>query len=69
MRKSEITRMTKETSIKLSIDLDGGESSINTGIGFFDHMLTAFAVHSGFSMVLSCKGDLNVDCHHTIEDV
>lgn len=63
-------RETKETNIELTVDLDGqGKNQIDTGVGFFDHMLTAFAVHSGFDLELSCKGDLNVDCHHTIEDI
>ncbi len=68
MRTSEITRETKETKIKLSLDLDGGEVDIKTGIGFFDHMLTALAFHGGFGITLRAEGDLNVDCHHTIED-
>ncbi len=69
MRRAEIERNTKETKIKLSVDLDGGEVSVDTGIGFFDHMLTAFAVHGGFGLSVECKGDLEVDCHHTVEDV
>ena len=69
MRKAVLERNTRETQIKLSLSLDGGEVKIDTGIGFFDHMLTAFAVHGGFGLVLECKGDLDVDCHHTIEDV
>lgn len=69
MRTAVIERNTKETKIKISLNLDGGEVSIDTGIGFFDHMLTAFAVHGGFGLAVSCDGDLNVDCHHTIEDV
>ncbi len=68
MRSSSITRKTKETDISLSLCLDGGDISVDTGIGFFDHMLTAFAVHAGFGLTVSVKGDLNVDCHHTIED-
>lgn len=69
-RKAEINRTTKETDIKITLDLDGsGNAEINTGIGFFDHMLTAFAVHGGFDLTVSCKGDLNVDGHHTVEDV
>ncbi len=69
-RKVEIKRVTKETEISLSIDLDGqGLSSIDSGIGFFDHMLTAFCLHGGFDMELRCKGDLLVDCHHSVEDV
>ena len=70
MRTCERTRETKETKIDLFLNLDGtGKAEIRTGIGFFDHMLTAFAVHSGFDLSLSCHGDLHVDCHHTIEDV
>ena len=70
MRTCQRTRETKETKIALSLNLDGtGKTEIQTGIGFFDHMLTAFAVHSGFDLTLSCSGDLQVDCHHTVEDV
>ena len=68
MRKAEIKRTTKETDIALTLDLAGGERSIDTGIGFFDHMLGSFAVHSGFGLTLTCKGDLEVDGHHTVED-
>lgn len=69
-RKSEIKRTTKETDISVSINLDGnGKAEISTGIGFFDHMLTAFCVHSRCDMNISCKGDVYVDCHHSIEDV
>ncbi len=68
MRTAELGRNTKETQIKISVDLDGGNVSINTGIGFFDHMLTAFAVHGGFGLNVEVHGDLEVDCHHTIED-
>ena len=68
MRKAEKNRATKETQISVSIDLDGGEVDINTGIGFFDHMLNAFAVHGGFGLKIKAKGDLYVDCHHTVED-
>lgn len=68
MRTSEISRNTKETQIKVSLDLDGGDADISTGIGFFDHMLTAFAVHGGFGLRVDVHGDLEVDCHHTIED-
>lgn len=69
MRTAEISRKTKETDITLSLNLDGGESDIRTGVGFFDHMLTAFAVHSGFGLQVKCIGDLEVDAHHTVEDV
>ena len=68
MRKAEITRKTKETEIELTLDLDGGTRSIETGIGFFDHMLDSFAVHAGFGLAVRCKGDLAVDGHHTVED-
>lgn len=69
LRKGSITRTTKETDINISVVLDGkGIADIFTGIGFFDHMLTALSVHSGISMTVKVKGDLYVDCHHTIED-
>ncbi|MCM1271803.1 MAG: imidazoleglycerol-phosphate dehydratase HisB [Ruminococcus flavefaciens] len=69
MRKAEIRRETNETDIYVSIQLDGkGIAEIDTGIGFFDHMLTALSVHSGISMKIKVKGDIHVDCHHTIED-
>ncbi|MCI9273524.1 MAG: imidazoleglycerol-phosphate dehydratase HisB [Clostridiales bacterium] len=68
MREAKIKRKTGETDIDLSICLDGGEITIDTGIGFFDHMLTAFAMHGGFGLSVKVKGDLEVDCHHTIED-
>lgn len=70
MRTSEITRKTKETDITVKMNLDGsGKADISTGIGFFDHMLTALAVHSGFDISVKATGDLNVDGHHTVEDV
>lgn len=70
MRKAEIKRETRETNIALSINLDGkGEKNINTGVGFFDHMLECFAVHGCFDLNVEAKGDLYVDDHHTIEDV
>ncbi|MDR0696481.1 MAG: imidazoleglycerol-phosphate dehydratase HisB [Christensenellaceae bacterium] len=70
MRLAELSRRTKETNIQLTLDLDGsGKIQVTTGIGFFDHMLTAFATHAGFDMALNVKGDLQVDCHHTVEDV
>lgn len=69
MRKAEITRKTTETDIKLSINLDGeGKSDIKTGNGFFDHMLTGFAKHGFFDLNVKVNGDLQVDCHHTVED-
>lgn len=64
-----VTRSTKETQITLSLNLEGGEVDIQTGIGFFDHMLNAFAFYGGFGLVLKAKGDLEVDGHHTVEDV
>lgn len=69
MRTATIQRKTKETDIYCELNLDGtGESEIDTGVGFFDHMLSAFARHGFFDLKLTCKGDLEVDCHHTIED-
>lgn len=68
-RSATITRTTKETDISLELSLDGsGKSSINTGIGFFDHLLDSFVRHGFFDMKLSVKGDLFVDSHHTVED-
>lgn len=72
MRVAEMKRKTRETDIflKLAVDRDGGfENKIDTKVGFFDHMLTALAVHSGMSLEVRCKGDLEVDAHHSIEDV
>ena len=69
MRTGTIERETKETQIKIYVALDGkGKADIDTGIGFFDHMLTALSVHSGISMTVKVKRDIHVDCHHTIED-
>ena len=68
MRAAEIHRKTNETDIELSLSLDGGARNISTGIGFFDHMLTALSVHGGLGLELRVKGDLEVDCHHTVED-
>lgn len=68
-RTAVITRTTKETDISAELNLDGtGKAEISTGIGFFDHMLTALTAHGGFDLKLSCKGDLNVDGHHSVED-
>ncbi len=70
MRKSSIERKTNETDIKLSLDIDGsGKSSIDTGNGFLDHMLTLFSRHGRFDLDISCKGDTEVDMHHTTEDI
>ena len=70
MRKSEIVRKTAETDIELSLCLDGrGKSSIETGCGFLDHLLTLFASHSRFDLCVKCVGDMNVDAHHTTEDI
>lgn len=68
-RTAEINRKTKETDIVVKLNLDGGDVKISTGIGFFNHMLTALGVHGGFGLEVSCKGDLHVDGHHTAEDV
>ena len=70
MRTSTIKRNTEETKIELTLNLDGkGESKIDTGCGFFDHMLTLFAKHSKIDLDVTCKGDINVDYHHTVEDI
>ena len=69
IRRAEIRRVTKETRIALSLKVDGaGKASIQTGIPFFDHMLTLFAKHAVVDLKLRCKGDLEVDAHHTVED-
>ena len=68
MRTSVVERNTKETQIKIELNLDGGEVKVDTGIGFFDHMLTAFGVHGGFGLNVKVTGDLDVDTHHTVED-
>jgi imidazoleglycerol-phosphate dehydratase len=69
-RRAVVERRTKETTIRLVLDLDGsGESEIATGIGFFDHMLTALAKHARFDLQVACRGDLHVDAHHTVEDI
>ena len=67
-RAATVVRQTKETNIELTLGLDGGEVVVDTGVGFFDHMLTALAVHGGFGLRLKAEGDWNVDCHHTVED-
>lgn len=69
-RTSEITRNTKETKVSVKLNLDGvGDSSISTGIGFFDHMLEQLAKHSLVDLEIKAEGDLSVDAHHTVEDV
>ena len=68
MRTSIVERNTKETQIKVELCLDGGAVEVSTGIGFFDHMRTAFGVHGGFGLKVTVKGDLEVDTHHTVED-
>ncbi|MCI5556088.1 imidazoleglycerol-phosphate dehydratase HisB [bacterium] len=68
-RTATVTRETRETRITATLGLDGtGKAELATGIGFFDHMLDGFARHGLFDLTLRCEGDLNVDCHHTIED-
>lgn len=70
MRTAEINRKTNETDISLKVSLDGtGKSEIASGCGFLDHMLTLFARHGRFDITLSCKGDTEVDYHHTVEDI
>ncbi len=70
MRSTELKRETKETQIQLKLNVDGsGAFTGSSGIGFFDHMLTAFAVHGGFDISLKMQGDLEVDGHHSVEDV
>ena len=70
MRSCEIARKTGETDISLALNLDGaGKSEINSGCGFLDHMLTLFAKHAGYDLRVKCKGDVEVDYHHTVEDV
>ena len=69
MRTAQLTRTTKETDIRLTLSLEGGPVEIHTGIGFFDHMLTAFTFYGGLGLEVYAKGDLEVDGHHTVEDV
>jgi len=70
IRKASVERKTKETEISVAINLDGtGECQVETGIGFFDHMLTHLAKHSLCDLAIKCKGDLAIDAHHTVEDV
>ncbi|HEU0094629.1 MAG TPA: imidazoleglycerol-phosphate dehydratase HisB [Vicinamibacteria bacterium] len=69
-RQGRVERKTRETDIRLVLDLDGsGRAKVSTGIGFFDHMLTALAKHGHFDVDVRCKGDLHVDAHHSVEDV
>ena len=68
-RRATIERTTNETQISVSVDLDGGGRDIDTGVGFFDHMLDQLARHSGIGMTIRAKGDLHIDDHHTVEDV
>ncbi|ELY45248.1 imidazoleglycerol-phosphate dehydratase HisB [Natronorubrum sulfidifaciens] len=69
-RVATVTRETTETSIECTVAIDGsGEADVNTGVGFFDHMLTAFAKHGLFDLTVDCDGDLEIDDHHTVEDV
>jgi imidazoleglycerol phosphate dehydratase HisB len=69
-RRAELRRTTKETDVELALDLDGGAAAdVETGIGFLDHLLTAFACHGRFGLRVRCRGDLHVDDHHTAEDV
>ena len=68
MRSGKAARCTRETDITVEVCLDGGRVEVSTGIGFFDHMLEAFAVHGGFGLTVQAKGDLQVDGHHTVED-
>jgi len=68
-RQGSAQRETTETTIQVSLNLDGtGKVDVDTGIGFFDHMLTAFAVHGRFDLTVRCKGDLHIDQHHSVED-
>lgn len=69
MRRAEIQRKTKETDIRLELCLDGGTVDIQTGLGFFDHMLDQIARHGGFGLTVKAKGDLQIDSHHLVEDV
>ncbi len=70
MRSAAVTRKTAETDVSVSLSIDGtGRAAIETGVGFFDHMLELFARHALFDLEVRCKGDLQVDAHHTVEDV
>ena len=67
-RYASMHRKTNETEVTLELCLDGGERAVSTGVGFFDHMLSAFAVHGNFGLKVKTVGDWEVDCHHTVED-
>jgi len=68
-RTADIRRETKETQVRVTVDIDGtGASTVSTGIGFYDHMLESFARHGGFDLTVETKGDLHIDMHHTVED-
>lgn len=70
MRTAQVERKTNETAVKIFLELDGdGKANIDTGIGFFDHMLTLFAAHGRFDLDVKCDGDLHVDGHHSVEDI
>ncbi len=70
MRSAAIERKTKETAIELSLNLDGeGRADVQSGVGFLDHMLTLFCAHSGYDLTLRCNGDIEVDDHHSVEDI
>lgn len=70
LRKAEVARKTRETDIWLSLNLDGeGKSLVSSGVGFMDHMLCLFSAHGRFDLELRCSGDLDVDTHHTVEDI
>lgn len=68
-RTAVVDRKTKETEINIALNLEGGNVAVTTGIGFFDHMLTALGFYAGFGLEITAKGDLHVDAHHTVEDV
>lgn len=68
-RTAVVHRKTKETEISIALNLEGGTVAVSTGIGFFDHMLTALGFYAGFGLEVTAKGDLHVDAHHTVEDV
>lgn len=69
MRRADVNRKTKETTVAISFDPDGGDVSVDTGIPFLDHMLESFGRHGKFGLTVDATGDLAVDCHHTVEDI